>query len=100
MANCRNAFGLLLLGLFAVFVAAMPVAAQTSVPGSPSEQRALLDRYCVTCHNGALQTADLELDSVDVNDVSANPAVWERASRVDATFAAPETRCDDLCGIY
>ncbi len=81
MANCRNAFGLLLLGLFAVFVAAMPVAAQTSVPGSPSEQRALLDRYCVTCHNGALQTADLELDSVDVNDVSANPAVWERVVR-------------------
>ena len=81
MANCRNAFGLLLLGLFTVFVAAMPVAAQTSVPGSPSEQRALLDRYCVTCHNGALQTADLELDSVDVNDVSANPAVWERVVR-------------------
>lgn len=81
MANCRNAFGLLLLGLFTVFVAAMPVAAQTSLPGSPSEQRALLDRYCVTCHNGALQTADLELDSVDVNDVSANPAVWERVVR-------------------
>ncbi len=81
MANCRNAFALILLGLLTVFVEPVPVAAQPSVSGSPSEQRTLLDRYCVTCHNGALQTADLELDSVDVNDVSANPAVWERVVR-------------------
>ncbi len=81
MANCRNTFALILLGLLTVFVEPVPVAAQPSVSGSPSEQRTLLDRYCVTCHNGALQTADLELDSVDVNDVSANPAVWERVVR-------------------
>ena len=44
---------------------------------SPSA-RAVLDTYCVTCHNQRLRTAGLALDSLDVTTPGANPEVWER----------------------
>ena len=62
-----------------------PAAPQSAVnaplpePGSPAAaQRALLDRYCVTCHNRRLKTAGLTLDEMDVANVGANPVVWEK----------------------
>ena len=45
---------------------------------APSPERALLDRYCVTCHNTELKTAGLALDTYDVDDVSTSPHVWEK----------------------
>jgi mono/diheme cytochrome c family protein len=56
-----------------------PVA---SVAQSPvSNQRALLDRYCVTCHNERLKTAGLSLAGLDVSQVSKDAAVWEKVVR-------------------
>ena len=43
----------------------------------PAPQRALLDRYCVTCHNQRLQTGGLALDVADVSRVGEAPGVWE-----------------------
>ncbi len=43
-----------------------------------SPQRALLDRYCVTCHNERLRTGGLALDVADVSRVGEAPDVWER----------------------
>jgi len=51
--------------------------AQNAAP-APSSQRALLDRYCVTCHNQRLQTGGLALDVADVSRVGEAPDVWER----------------------
>ena len=51
--------------------------AQSTAP-APSPQRALLDRYCVTCHNQRLQTGGLALDAADVSRVGEAPDVWER----------------------
>ena len=51
--------------------------AQSASP-APSPQRALLDRYCVTCHNQRLQTGGLALDAADVSRVGEAPDVWER----------------------
>ena len=52
---------------------------QTSSPNAPiPSPRAVLDTYCVTCHNQRLRTAGLALDSVDVSTPGANPEVWER----------------------
>ena len=50
---------------------------QVAAP-APSPQRALLDRYCVTCHNQRLQTGGLALDAADVSRVGEAPDVWER----------------------
>ena len=41
-------------------------------------QRALLDRYCVTCHNQRLRTGGLVLDALDVSRVGEAPEIWER----------------------
>ena len=59
-----------------------PLAAEAQ----PAEQaalphRALLDRYCVGCHNERLQTADLMLDQADVSDVSVDAELWEKVVR-------------------
>jgi len=52
---------------------------QTSSSNAPvSSPRAVLDTYCVTCHNQRLRTAGLALDSLDVTTPGTNPEVWER----------------------
>ena len=43
--------------------------------------RALLDRYCVSCHNSRLLTGDLALDAVDVSNVAEDPEIWETVVR-------------------
>jgi len=49
--------------------------------GQPSTQRAVLDRYCVSCHNQRLKTAGLLLDQLDIGKVSENPEAWEKVVR-------------------
>ena len=60
------------------FVAGMgSVGLQAAQPEAPVD-RALLDRYCVTCHNTRLKTAGLTLDTIDLTQVSANASVLEK----------------------
>lgn len=54
-------------------------AASDDMPAAA--RRALLDRYCVTCHNERLRTGGLALDTVDVEDIPGNAEVWERVIR-------------------
>jgi len=42
------------------------------------EPRALLDKYCVTCHNQKAKTAGLMLDKMDVGNAGAGAEVWEK----------------------
>src|ERR1700724_2714183 len=55
----------------------------TPGPASPAggPQRALLDRYCVGCHNQRAKTAGLMLDAMDVGTVGDHPEAWERGVR-------------------
>src|SRR5438093_6540184 len=46
-----------------------------------ADQRSVLDKYCVTCHNERLKTAELLLDKVDPADVAAAPQIWEKVAR-------------------
>ena len=43
-----------------------------------AELRAMLDTYCVTCHNQRLRTAGLLLDALDTTDPGAHPREWEK----------------------
>ena len=52
--------------------------AVTSVAASAVSSRALLNDYCVTCHNEKLKTAGLMLDKADVRDIGAGAEVWEQ----------------------
>ena len=43
--------------------------------------RAVLDKYCVTCHNQRLKTGGLTLDTMDLSKVSSQAEVWEKVVR-------------------
>ncbi|HWP85590.1 MAG TPA: cytochrome c, partial [Terriglobia bacterium] len=64
---------------------------QSSPPAAPpvSTQRAVVNRYCATCHNAKLKTADLLLDQADVDQPALNPEVWEKVVRKLRTRAMP-----------
>ncbi|NNE38155.1 MAG: DUF1587 domain-containing protein, partial [Gammaproteobacteria bacterium] len=66
--------GILLAGFTSVQAQLLSGDAQKSI-FSPS---ALLDRYCVSCHNETLKTAGLMLDQANINDVGEDPTLWER----------------------
>ena len=52
--------------------------AGAALAGAASSQRALLDRYCVACHNERLRTGGLALDALDVSRVGDAPQMWEQ----------------------
>ena len=47
----------------------------------PAEYTALVGTYCVGCHNDKLKTAGLSLQTIDLSDVPAQAAVWEKVAR-------------------
>ena len=83
----RTGVGIGILYLLGVFYVT-PASAQ-ELGASP--QRALLDRYCVTCHNERLRTADLTLDTVDVANLEEHAETWEKVARKLRAGAMPPT---------
>ena len=77
-------------GLLCLAVAS-PARAQhdTEAPATAAEARAVLDRYCVTCHNERLRTGGLALDAVDPAQVAGAPEIWERVVRKLRTGMMP-----------
>src|SRR5262245_30710726 len=67
--------------------AAAPAVANSTA--NPAEQRAVLDKYCVTCHNTRLKTGGLSLDDVDVSNPTARVEVWEKVIRKVSTAQMP-----------
>src|SRR5215475_12399296 len=43
--------------------------------------RALLDKYCVTCHNDRAKTGGLTLEKIDPAHVAQNTEIWEKVVR-------------------
>ena len=73
-----------------------PVAGPTTA-APESEHRALLDKYCVTCHNERLHTAGLALDKLDASNPSANAEVWEKViAKLEQGRAQSVRLMDDL----
>jgi mono/diheme cytochrome c family protein len=71
--------------LWTVPQAAGPRAArvpqQPAASHPPADYRAVLDKYCVTCHNERTKTAGLMLDKADVANVPGGADVWEKVVR-------------------
>ena len=61
--------------------------ASAALAGCDSRQAAIeehgsvVSRYCVDCHNDAERTAGLTLESRDLANVTAEPAIWEHVIR-------------------
>src|SRR5687768_17617542 len=65
---------------------------QTATPSaatSSTSRRALLDRYCLACHNDKLKTQGLSLQTIDLADVPDDAEVWEKVIRKLRTGAMP-----------
>src|ERR1700731_4655611 len=58
-------------------------------PTPATQYRAVLNRYCVTCHNEKLKTAGVLLDKMDVENAPAGAEVWEKVIRKLRTSAMP-----------
>ena len=68
-------------------------AAGLQRPSAPAaSERAVLDRYCVSCHNQRSKIPEgrpLLLDTLDLTDVGAQPEAWEKVVRKLRTGAMP-----------
>ncbi len=74
----------------AVYVRAVePPQRTASTAPSTSSPRAVLDKYCVTCHNERLRTAGLTLDTMDIENVGRGAEVWEKVIRKLRAGAMP-----------
>ena len=90
-----------LLGVSVVLVAAVSGPVETAGPqqasaGAPSStlsaHTALLEQYCVTCHNERLRdrgTVPVALDAVDLSTVPAQAELWEKVIRKLRTGSMP-----------
>src|SRR5688572_3335710 len=72
------------------------VVGQPQRPAAADEttaQRAVVDKYCVTCHNSKATTpataSGVVLDRVDLNHVANDPALWEKVVRKLRTGGMP-----------
>src|SRR5262252_4772794 len=68
-----------------VLIAASPAATQTSAVVQADQHRAMLNTYCVTCHNTRLKTGGLVLDGEVLDRLNQSAAddaqIWEKALR-------------------
>ena len=74
--------------LAAVLLTAAAAAGQPS-DADPESHRALLQRYCVGCHNERLLTGGLALDAVDVGNIGGRADVWEKVAQKLRTRTMP-----------
>jgi mono/diheme cytochrome c family protein len=84
----RGRFVVLALWLAVSAVSRHPLAARGASQPPPRApfssvlpERALVDQYCVTCHNQRARTAGLTLDTLDVANPPVDAALWEKVIR-------------------
>ena len=78
MNRCVSVAAVVLLWMSSAMWAAPQAAGPRNQPGQPAsadagsvpEYRAVLDRYCVTCHNERAKAGGLMLDKVDLSNIS------------------------------
>ncbi|HET9358964.1 MAG TPA: DUF1592 domain-containing protein, partial [Vicinamibacterales bacterium] len=93
----------LLIAACVAFISAVLVSGQ-SAPQTPAGKpaasapvqdaagsRALLDKYCVTCHNARTKTADLLLDQLDVAHLGDHAEIAEKVVRKVRAGLMPPT---------
>jgi hypothetical protein len=76
LSICFITFSLLLIGHGSLQAQDLQTAADTRE--TPASYRAVLEGYCITCHNETLKTASLMLDSADLGDITSDPELWEK----------------------
>ena len=83
--------------------AATPQASARSLVAPASPSRDLVSKYCVSCHNQKLKTANLTLDVIDKVNIANSAEAWEKVivklQPCDAACRpAASGQCDLRCG--
>ena len=63
--------------------------AQSPAPRAATSEKAVIDRYCATCHNQRMRAGNLALDSLDVSAAGRDPQTWEKVVRKVRTGMMP-----------
>ena len=61
----------------------------SQAPAPNAQYRAVLNKYCVTCHNEKAKVGGLALDKLDLENISAGAETWEKVVRKVQTGAMP-----------
>ena len=77
---CAAVVGSLALAL-PISAASGPSMVAGQAPTAASNQHAILNEYCVRCHNDSRLVAGLSLDGVDPTNVGLDAEVWEKVLR-------------------
>ena len=90
--------GVAALVLGCIFMGAAAAPAQTAgavaapageAAAEPAAYRAVLDRYCVACHNRRTLAGNLALDTADLEQVGPHAELWEKVLQKLHTRAMP-----------
>ena len=65
----------------AVAAVLMTLAPAIALAQDSAVHQAVVDQYCVTCHNTTARTAGLALDEVDVASAADHPDIFEAVVR-------------------
>ena len=92
-AAVRPIRGALLAGVLAVFMPGSAAPARASAPSPAADGNALLQRYCVGCHNDRTRSAGLSLEALDPADPASDSATFEKVIlKLRAGMMPPEGR--------
>jgi mono/diheme cytochrome c family protein len=75
------------LSLFVVFAACAPLFGAPEQ--DPAAQQAIINTYCVSCHNAKARTGGLSLQSADLANVPLAAETWEKVIRKLRTGSMP-----------
>jgi mono/diheme cytochrome c family protein len=72
---------------------AQALSSSAAFPQAAPTPKALVDRYCVSCHSERLKTGGLALEGLDLNNIPAHSETWEKVVRkVRAGMMPPSKR--------
>src|SRR5262249_45571501 len=82
----------LFAGVLAAINAGPPSQAQRAHMVGGAAQRALIEEYCIGCHNQQARTAGISLEGLDFNNVGPSADVWEKVLRKVRTGQMPPSK--------
>ena len=87
------------LSLGVVVLAQAPQRTSASSTAAPSPQsvapqQAILDQYCIRCHNHNVQTANLSIEDLSLSRVADNRTEWEKIVRKMRAGMMPPAKQD------
>src|SRR5262249_53837291 len=85
--SARIAILLILCG--SVAAGSPPGQSSSQHPPAISAERAVINQYCLSCHNDKIKTAGLALDTLSVDTVQDHPEIWEKVLRKVRTRFMP-----------